>query len=218
MISRAGSSPPIELSRTSIVSNGSGGIMKAKWTSDDVPGQHGRLAVVTGANTGLGFETARVLAARGASVVLAVRDTEKGKAAAARIAGPAPGADVMVQPLDLASLDSIRAAAGALRARHPRIDLLINNAGVMRGGVRQQAGLDAAAEQVIGRLHGLHRQPARPPAPSPRRTARCHTRSGHLQLAGPPYHRLHSVLHAGWLALSLGSLAPGLVSRRHMFW
>ena len=105
--------------------------MNAKWTSDDVPGQHGRLAVVTGANTGLGFETAQVLAARGASVVLAVRDTEKGKRAAARIAGAAPGADVMVQPLDLASLDSIRAAAGELRARHPRIDLLINNAGVM---------------------------------------------------------------------------------------
>ena len=105
--------------------------MSAKWTSDDVPGQQGRLAVVTGANTGLGFETARVLAARGASVVLAVRDTEKGKRAAARIAGAAPGADVMVQPLDLASLDSIRAAAGELRARHPRIDLLINNAGVM---------------------------------------------------------------------------------------
>jgi NAD(P)-dependent dehydrogenase (short-subunit alcohol dehydrogenase family) len=96
-----------------------------------VPGQRGRLAVVTGANTGLGFETARVLAARGASVVLAVRDTDKGKAAAARIAGTAPGANVTVQPLDLASLDSIRAAAGELRARHPRIDLLINNAGVM---------------------------------------------------------------------------------------
>jgi NAD(P)-dependent dehydrogenase (short-subunit alcohol dehydrogenase family) len=105
--------------------------MKTKWTSDDVPGQQGRLAVVTGANTGLGFETARVLAARGASVVLAVRDTDKGKAAAARIAGAAPGADVTVQPLDLTSLDSIRAAAGELRARHPRIDLLINNAGVM---------------------------------------------------------------------------------------
>jgi NAD(P)-dependent dehydrogenase (short-subunit alcohol dehydrogenase family) len=105
--------------------------MKAKWTSDDVPGQQGRLAVVTGANTGLGFETARVLAARGASVVLAVRDTEKGKRAAARIAGAAPGADVMVQPLDLASLASIRAAAGELRARHPRIDVLVNNAGVM---------------------------------------------------------------------------------------
>ena len=105
--------------------------MNATWTSDDVPGQHGRLAVVTGANTGLGFETARVLAARGASVVLAVRDTDKGKAAAAAIAGTAPGADVTVQPLDLASLDSVRAAAGELRARHPRIDLLINNAGVM---------------------------------------------------------------------------------------
>jgi NAD(P)-dependent dehydrogenase (short-subunit alcohol dehydrogenase family) len=87
--------------------------------------------VVTGADTGLGFETARVLAARGASVVLAVRDTEKGKRAAARIASTAPGADVTVQPLDLTSLDSIRAAADQLRARHPRIDLLINNAGVM---------------------------------------------------------------------------------------
>jgi NAD(P)-dependent dehydrogenase (short-subunit alcohol dehydrogenase family) len=105
--------------------------MNAKWTSDDVPGQQGRLAVITGANTGLGFETARVLAARGASVVLAVRDVEKGKRAAARIAGTAPGANVMVQPLDLASLDSIRAAAGELRARHPSIDVLINNAGVM---------------------------------------------------------------------------------------
>src|ERR1700747_2052046 len=84
--------------------SGPGGIMKAKWTSDEVPGQQGRLAVVAGANTGLGFETARVLAARGASVVLAVRDTEKGKAAAARIAGTAPGAAVTVTPLDLASL------------------------------------------------------------------------------------------------------------------
>src|SRR6266571_2279066 len=105
--------------------------MKAKWTSDAVPGQRGRLAVVTGANTGLGFETARVLAARGASVVLAVRDIEKGKRAAARIAGTAPGADVMVQPLDLTCLDSVRAAAGELRATHPAIDLLVNNAGVM---------------------------------------------------------------------------------------
>ena len=105
--------------------------MTANWTSEDVPGQHGRVAVVTGANTGLGFQTAQVLAAHGASVVLAVRDIEKGKAAAARIAGTAPGANVTVQSLDLTSLDSIRAAAAELRARHPRIDLLINNAGVM---------------------------------------------------------------------------------------
>src|SRR6476620_543456 len=102
--------------------------MNAKWTSDDVPGQQGRLAVVTGANTGLGFETARVLAARGPSVVLAVRDPEKGTRAAAAIAVTSPGANIMIQPLYLASLDSIRAAAAELRARHPAIDVLINNA------------------------------------------------------------------------------------------
>ena len=105
--------------------------MSARWTTDDVPGQGGRLAVVTGANTGLGFETAQVLAARGASVVLAVRNVEKGKQAAARIAAAAPGATVTVQELDLSSLDSVRAAAAELRAEHPRIDLLICNAGVM---------------------------------------------------------------------------------------
>jgi NAD(P)-dependent dehydrogenase (short-subunit alcohol dehydrogenase family) len=105
--------------------------MSARWTTDDVPGQGGRLAVVTGANTGLGFETAQVLAARGASVVLAVRNVEKGKQAAARIAAAAPGATVTVQELDLSSLDSVRAAAAELRAGHPRIDLLICNAGVM---------------------------------------------------------------------------------------
>ena len=105
--------------------------MSARWTTEDVPGQQGRLAVVTGANTGLGFETAQALAARGASVVLAVRNVEKGKQAAARIAAAAPGATVTVQELDLSSLDSVRAAAAELRAGHPRIDLLICNAGVM---------------------------------------------------------------------------------------
>lgn len=100
--------------------------MSGNWTERHIPDQHGRVAIVTGANTGLGFETARMLAARGAAVVLAVRDVEKGKQAAARITG-----DVTVQALDLASLGSIRSAAADLRAAHPRIDLLINNAGVM---------------------------------------------------------------------------------------
>jgi NAD(P)-dependent dehydrogenase (short-subunit alcohol dehydrogenase family) len=100
--------------------------MDSSWTADDVPDQHGRVAVVTGANTGLGFETARVLAERGATVVLAVRDVDKGTQAAARMGG-----DVTVQQLDLTSLASIQAAAAELRETHPRIDLLINNAGVM---------------------------------------------------------------------------------------
>ncbi|MET0900906.1 MAG: SDR family NAD(P)-dependent oxidoreductase [Mycobacterium sp.] len=102
-----------------------------KWTESDVPDQSGRTAIVTGSNTGLGYETARVLAARGAQVVLAVRDVEKGKAAAAKIVGLAPRAEVKVQPLDLGSLQSVRTAAEELKTAYPRIDLLINNAGVM---------------------------------------------------------------------------------------
>ena len=103
----------------------------AKWTTDDIPDQTGRVAVVTGANTGLGYETARALAEHGAHVVLAVRNLEKGKDAVARITAASPRADVALQELDLTSLDSIRAAARQLRSDHDRIDLLINNAGVM---------------------------------------------------------------------------------------
>ncbi|WP_432544653.1 SDR family NAD(P)-dependent oxidoreductase [Kineococcus sp. SYSU DK002] len=116
--------------------------MSTHWTARDVPDQHGRVAVVTGANTGLGFATAEVLAARGATVVLAVRDVDKGARAAARMAG-----DVTVQQLDLTSLASVREAAAALRAAHPHLDLLVNNAGVMytpkettRDGFERQFG------------------------------------------------------------------------------
>lgn len=105
--------------------------MARKWSAADIPEQHGRVAIVTGANTGIGFQTATVLADRGAHVVLAVRDIDKGKDAASRISAKIPHADIAVQELDLASLDSVRAAADALKAMHPHIDLLINNAGVM---------------------------------------------------------------------------------------
>ena len=108
---------------TAMTSNG-------KWTAADVPDQNGRVAVVTGANTGLGYQTAEVLAECGAHVVLAVRNLEKGNLALARIVAAHPQADVTLQELDLSSLDSVRAAATALRSAYPRIDLLINNAGV----------------------------------------------------------------------------------------
>jgi NAD(P)-dependent dehydrogenase (short-subunit alcohol dehydrogenase family) len=103
----------------------------AKWTTADIPDQTGRVAVITGANTGLGYETALALAAHGAHVVLAVRNLDKGKDAISRITAQSPQADVALQELDLTSLESIRAAAEQLRADHQRIDLLINNAGVM---------------------------------------------------------------------------------------
>jgi NAD(P)-dependent dehydrogenase (short-subunit alcohol dehydrogenase family) len=103
----------------------------AKWTTADIPDQTGRVAVITGSNTGLGYETAAALAAKGAHVVIAVRNLDKGKDAAALIHKSSPNADVALQELDLTSLDSIRAAAEQLRTTHDRIDLLINNAGVM---------------------------------------------------------------------------------------
>jgi len=104
---------------------------RAAWREPDVPEQAGRTAVVTGANSGIGFQTARVLAERGAAVVLACRDPGRGRDAAARIAGAAPGASLSVVRLDLASLASVREAAAELRAGHGRLDLLINNAGLM---------------------------------------------------------------------------------------
>jgi NAD(P)-dependent dehydrogenase (short-subunit alcohol dehydrogenase family) len=103
----------------------------SKWTTADIPDQTGRTAVITGANTGLGYETAAALAAKGAHVVLAVRNLEKGKVAADLIARRTPGASVALQELDLTSLESIRSAADELRSKHDQIDLLINNAGVM---------------------------------------------------------------------------------------
>ncbi|MCB0991892.1 MAG: SDR family NAD(P)-dependent oxidoreductase [Acidimicrobiales bacterium] len=96
-----------------------------------MPDQSGRVAVITGANSGLGLETARALVAKGAHVVMAVRSLERGQEAADDIKRDVPDAQLEVQQLDLASLESIRAAAAHVVNAHDRIDLLINNAGVM---------------------------------------------------------------------------------------
>ena len=103
----------------------------ARWTAADIPDQHGRVAVVTGANSGLGLATARELARAGAQVVMAARNTGKGEEAARRVRAEAPEADVTVEALDLASLDSVRSFAQRVRGGHEHLDLLINNAGVM---------------------------------------------------------------------------------------
>lgn len=101
------------------------------WTFDDIPDQSGRTAIVTGANTGLGLETARMLALKGARVVLACRNLDKGKAALARIESEQPRGSVSLAELDLGDLDSVTAFAADFAAAHERLDLLINNAGVM---------------------------------------------------------------------------------------
>lgn len=100
------------------------------FTELDVPDQSGKCFVVTGANTGLGFEATRVLAARGARVILACRDETKASEAMRRIRAATPNADLGFVPYDQGDLDSIRRAA-VLLSSHPRIDVLVNNAGVM---------------------------------------------------------------------------------------
>jgi NAD(P)-dependent dehydrogenase (short-subunit alcohol dehydrogenase family) len=105
--------------------------------SYEVPDQTGRIAIVTGANSGIGLDAARRLALAGARVVMACRDIAKGDAAAATIRAEAPDALLDVVALDLASLDSVRAFAAGYT--HERLDLLINNAGVMVPPYRKTA-------------------------------------------------------------------------------
>jgi NAD(P)-dependent dehydrogenase (short-subunit alcohol dehydrogenase family) len=97
----------------------------------DIPDQHGKVAIVTGANSGIGFGVSQSLAAAGAQVVLAVRNEQKGERAAQAILAAHPDARVAVEQLDLASLTSIEAFANRIVARDQPIHILINNAGVM---------------------------------------------------------------------------------------
>ena len=102
-----------------------------RWTFEQIPDQSGRAAIVTGANTGIGFETARALARKGAEVTLACRNLDKGRAAMQRIIEETPDAIVSVETLDLADLRSVQDFARRYEIGHDRLDLLILNAGVM---------------------------------------------------------------------------------------
>lgn len=105
--------------------------MATKWTAADIPRQDGRTAIVTGANSGIGLVAARELARAGARVVLACRNASKGSEAVEGIKAAVPGAQIELAPLDLGSLDSIRAFGERFSAANDSLDLLVNNAGVM---------------------------------------------------------------------------------------
>jgi NAD(P)-dependent dehydrogenase (short-subunit alcohol dehydrogenase family) len=104
---------------------------KHDWSAEALGDQTGRTAIVTGSNSGIGFETARVLAGKGATVVMACRNLEKANPKADEIRAAHPSADVEVMQLDLSNLDSVQRFADAFRSKHSRLDLLINNAGIM---------------------------------------------------------------------------------------
>jgi NAD(P)-dependent dehydrogenase (short-subunit alcohol dehydrogenase family) len=103
----------------------------SKWTPQQMPSQQGRLAIVTGANSGIGYQTARYLARAGATVILACRSAAKGEAARAKIVAENSAAKVEVRALDVADLNSVRRFAAEFLGEGKALDLLINNAGVM---------------------------------------------------------------------------------------
>jgi NAD(P)-dependent dehydrogenase (short-subunit alcohol dehydrogenase family) len=115
-------------------------------SADDIPDLRGRVAVVTGANGGLGLETARELARNGATVVMAVRDVEKAERARASIEADVVDAHLEIVTLDLASLTSVRACAQHVSATHAKVDVLVNNAGLM--GIPEQTTADGFEMQL----------------------------------------------------------------------
>ncbi len=123
------------------------------WTAADIPDLTGRVAVVTGANGGLGLETARALAGGGAHVVMAARNQEKADRALADIRAGLPDASLEVVPLDLGSQASVREAAEQILAEHEQIDILVNNAGVM--GIPERSTADGF-EMQFGTNHLGH--------------------------------------------------------------
>jgi NAD(P)-dependent dehydrogenase (short-subunit alcohol dehydrogenase family) len=125
-----------------------------RWSVLHIPDLSGRTALITGANSGIGWQTALELARRGARVLLAVRSRERGERALAELRGRLPGAEVETVPLDLADLDSIRSAAEELTDRLDGLDLLVNNAGVM--AVPQRERTAQGLELQIGTNHFGH--------------------------------------------------------------
>lgn len=105
--------------------------MTNKWTQNDIPDLTGNVVIITGANSGLGLASTKALAAKGATVIMACRNLGKAEEAKAEVLAAHPNAKLDVMSLDNASLASVRAFADAFKAKYERLDLLLNNAGVM---------------------------------------------------------------------------------------
>jgi NAD(P)-dependent dehydrogenase (short-subunit alcohol dehydrogenase family) len=164
------------------------------WKARDIPDQSGRVAVVTGGNGGLGLETARQLAAHGATVVIGARNLEKAETARSQIESTVPGAAIGILQLDLGSLASIAAFATAVKAAHRKVDLLFNNAGVM--AVKEGTTADGFETQ-FGTNHlghfalTMHLLPALLAAPAARvisTTSTARWRAGKYDLSNPHMH------------------------------
>ena len=141
------------------------------FTTADIPPQGGKFAIVTGANSGLGYDTALQLARAGADVVIAVRNAAKGQTAASSIATTIPGAKIRFEPLDLASLASVAGFAARIAETHSSLDILVNNAGLMalprrqttQDGFEMQFGVNYLGHFALtARLFPLLHNAARP--------------------------------------------------------
>jgi NAD(P)-dependent dehydrogenase (short-subunit alcohol dehydrogenase family) len=105
--------------------------MNNKWTQNDMPDMTGKIVIITGANSGLGLESTKAIAAKGATVVMACRNLSKAEKAKTEVLQIVPNAKLDLMQLDNASLDSVRAFVNAFKAKYDRLDILLNNAGVM---------------------------------------------------------------------------------------
>lgn len=172
------------------------------WTSADIPDQTGRRAVVTGATGGLGLATAVGLARHGAAVTITARDSVKGQEYLDRLSAAVPSADVELQLLDLADLDSAKQAATEVAERHPRIDILVNNAGVMATPDRTTAD---GFELQIGTNHLGH-------------FAWTATLWPTLAASDARIVTISSMMHRTVKGIDLRSLAPAGSPRRYRRW
>ena len=147
--------------------------MSNKWTQKDIPDLTGKVIVVTGANSGLGFECSKTFAEKGATVVMTARNMQKGKEAKAAILKAHPKASLDLMKLDVGNLASVREFVETFKAKHDRLDILLNNAGVMAiprqetpDGFEMQLGVNHLGHFALtGSAARCHRKNTQSPHP-----------------------------------------------------